>query len=423
MHHFQYKNGVLHAEGVDLREIAAQTGTPVYVYSAATMTRHVKVFVDAFAPRNINLFFAVKANGNLAVLKTLAKAGAGADVVSEGEIRKSLAAGIPENKIIYSGVGKTDPELAFAIEARLYQINVETEGELERLCEIANSKNRKVDIALRVNPAIGAGGHAKISTGFDHNKFGLSFTDAERLYIKAASMPNLNPVGLAVHIGSQIMELAPLREAYQRLRELTEKLRGLGSKVARLDCGGGLGVLHSANEGEEGAIRVQDYARMVLDVMRGLEVDLSFEPGRLIMANAGVLLTKVITLNSREQKTFLIVDAGMNDLMRPALYDARHEIWPVVQTQGEKRSYTVAGPVCESSDSFGDDFALPGQKPGDLLCLMAAGAYGSSMASTYNQRPLVAEVMVNGAQWSVVRERQSFDDMIRSDRLPQWLKT
>jgi diaminopimelate decarboxylase len=424
MHHFTYKNGVLHAEDVDVREIAKKIGTPAYIYSSATIVRHVQVFFEAFGKQKIGLFYAVKANGNLAVLKTIAEAGAGADVVSEGEIRKCLAAGMPAGKIIYSGVGKTDEELNFAVEAGLYQINVETEGELSRLSAIACAKNRKIDIALRVNPAIGAGGHAKIKTGDEDNKFGISFQETERLYKKAASLPGLNPVGLAVHIGSQIIALEPLQEACQRLRRLVEKLRAQGLKITRLDLGGGLGVFYDTQEGAEGASRVQNYARMVQDVMSGIDAELSFEPGRLIMANAGVLLTKVITLNSRAQKNYLIVDAGMNDFARPALYDARHDIWPVQapNKNAALQIYNVAGPVCETSDSFGDNFSLPEQKPDDLLCLMAVGAYGSSMSSTYNQRPLVAEIMVRGAEWAVVRTRQDYEDLIRDDCLPPWLK-
>jgi diaminopimelate decarboxylase len=424
MHHFAYKDGVLHAEDVDLRIIAQKTGTPVYIYSHATIARHVQVFFDAFDGQKIGLFYAVKANGNLAVLKTIAQAGAGADVVSEGEIRKALMAGIPANKIIYSGVGKTDEELNFAVETGLNQINVETESELERLSAIAHAKSRKVEIALRVNPAIGAGGHAKIKTGDEDNKFGIGFQEAERLYKKAVTLPGVNAIGLAVHIGSQIISLEPLLEAYRRLRQLAEKLRAQGLNIARLDLGGGLGVFYDTPEGIEGAARVQDYARMVRDVMKGFDIELSFEPGRLIMANASVLLTKVITLNPRPQKNFMIVDAGMNDFARPALYDARHDIWPVREPEKnpQLQKYNVAGPVCETSDSFGDNFLLPEQKPGDLLCLMAAGAYGSSMASSYNQRRLVAEVMVHGAEWAIVRARQSYDDLIRADALPHWLK-
>ncbi len=421
---FHYRDGHLHAEDVPLRELAQKIGTPLYVYSGAAITQNIRHFRTAFGEKKIGLFYAVKANGNLAVLKTVARENAGADVVSEGEIRKCLAAGIPAARIIYSGVGKTDGELGFAVDAGLYQINVETEDELSRLSAIAHGKGRKVDIALRINPAIGAGGHAKISTGGMDNKFGISADDAARLYKKACDLPGLNPLGLAVHIGSQVMELEPLREAYLRLRQLAEILRVQHLPLSRLDCGGGLGIVYDTSlPAQKTAGQVEAYARMVLEVMHGFDVELGFEPGRLIAADAGVLLTKVVTLNERPQKKFLIVDAGMNDLLRPALYDARHDIWPLIESNKTdiKINYDVVGPVCESSDSFGDNFYLAQQKPGALLCLMLAGAYGSSMASTYNQRPLVPEVMVHDAKWALVRERQSYETMIGTDKLPPWL--
>ncbi|MES2906066.1 MAG: diaminopimelate decarboxylase [Pseudomonadota bacterium] len=422
MHHFHYRGGVLHAENVDLREIAARVGTPVYVYSHATIERHLKVFRDAFASRSVGLFYAVKANGNLAVLKIVAQSGTGADVVSQGEIRKAMAADIAPEKIIYSGVGKTDEDLNFAIDAGLYQVNVETEGELMRLATLAEQKKKQVAVALRVNPAIGAGGHAKITTGTEDNKFGISTADAMRLYKDAQHYPFLKTVGLAVHIGSQIHDLAPLRETFVFLRKMAEDLRAQGLPLERLDLGGGLGVFYDREEeAKAGENRVQAYAAMVLDVMHGFDAHLSFEPGRLIMANAGLLLTKVITHNPRAQKKFLIVDAAMNDLARPALYEARHEIWPVKEGAASV-AYSVAGPVCESGDTFGDNFMLPEQDRGDLVCLMSAGAYGSVMSSTYNQRQLAAEVLVSGDQWAVVRPRQSYDDLIRADSLPPWLK-
>jgi diaminopimelate decarboxylase len=307
----------------------------------------------------------------------------------------------------------------------LHQINVETEHELMRLAKIAQAKGKTINVALRVNPAIGAGGHTKIMTGDEDSKFGIDIQNAEQLYQKACALPGLNLAGLAVHIGSQILELDPLREAFTRVRHLAEKLRARNLPLTRLDLGGGLGVFYDAAEGgDTGAARVRLYAAMVMEVMSGFDVELSFEPGRLIVANSGVLMTKVITLNPRPHKNFLIVDAGMNDLLRPALYGARHEIWPVAEPEKNTlaQAYEVAGPVCESSDSFGKDFLLPQQKPGDLLCLMSAGAYGASMASTYNQRPHIAEVMVSGAQWAIVRERHSYEQMIRFDALPPWLK-
>ena len=421
MHDFQYRGGVLHAENVPLPDIAETVGTPVYIYSASTLLRHVDVFRAAFATRKIGLFFAVKANGNLAVLHLFGKAGIGADVVSQGELRKSLKAGIPASRIIYSGVGKTDDDLGYAVDQTIFQINVETEDELHRLAEIAHAKGKTMPVALRVNPAVGAGGHAKITTGLESSKFGVSFGDAERLYKQAATLQGVTPVGLAVHIGSQIHDLAPLREAFVRLRGLAEKLVAQGHEVKRLDLGGGLGVFYDAAQmRSDDHKRVDAYAKMVNDVMDGCDAELSFEPGRLIAANAGVLLTKVITHNTRPQKTFLVVDAAMNDLLRPSLYDARHEILPVREGEAAM-SYDVVGPVCESTDSFGDGYALPAQQRGDLLALLSGGAYGAAMASNYNQRPLIAEVLVQGDTFAVVRERQSYDALLNTDSIPDWL--
>lgn len=422
MQAFRYQRGVLHVEDVALSDIAASAGTPTYVYSTAAMLHQVDLFRQAFGNMTFRLFFAVKANGNLAVLRTLHQAGAGADVVSQGELRKALLAGIPAQNIIYSGVGKTDDDLAFALKAGIYQINIETEGELERLSALSASAGKTTPIALRVNPAVGAGGHAKITTGLESSKFGVSLGEAEELYKKACALPGLEPVGLAVHIGSQIHELSPLHEAFIRLRRLAEGLRGQGLPVTRLDLGGGLGVFYDGTLlHQDDSTRIKAYAQIVHDVMDGFDGELSFEPGRLIMANAGLLLTKVITLNTRPQKTFLVVDAGMNDLMRPTLYDARHDIWPVKEGQGEKCHYDVVGPVCESSDSFGEDFLLPQQRPGDLVGLLSAGAYGAAMSSTYNQRPLAAEVLVNKDRWSLIRPRQSYEDLLGGDALPDWL--
>lgn len=420
MPYFEYRSGILHAEDVSLLEIAEQAGTPVYIYSSMAMEHSLNIFRNAFVGLDIGIFYAMKANGNLAVLKTLAQAGAGADVVSQGELRKALYAGIVPEKIIYSGVGKTDEDLEFAISAGIYQINIETEQELQRIDVIAQEQNKKPAVALRVNPAVGAGGHAKITTGLESSKFGVNFNDVERLYKKAAATESLQLAGLAVHIGSQIHELEPLREAFIRLRHLAESLRAEGLPVPRLDLGGGLSVCNIANNDE--TKRLAAYAQMVREVMNGLDAELNFEPGRLLMANAGILLTKVVATSRRPQKTFLVVDAGMNDLLRPALYDARHDIIPVLhQTDVSKLQYEVVGPVCESSDSFGEDFLLPQQEPGDFLAILSTGAYGSAMSSTYNQRPLIAEVMVRGREWSVTRTRQSYDELIRNDRLPPWL--
>lgn len=424
MHHFHYRGGVLHAEDVDLARLAAEVGTPVYVYATATLRRHVAVFRQAFGARPIDLFYAMKANGNLSVIRTIATAGAGCDVVSEGEIRKAMAAGVPAERIVFSGVGKTEEELAFAVAAGLHQINVETPRELEVLDRIARAIGRRTPIAFRVNPDIGAGGHAKITTGSEANKFGVSFSEAVRLYAEAGRTAGVEPLGLAVHIGSQIFELGELEVAFSRMVELTKTLRASGHVVKRLDLGGGIGVRYDTTYPfEDGPERVEAYARMVLRVTQGLDVDLAFEPGRMIVGNAGVLVARVVTLNERAAKTFVVVDAGMNDLVRPAMYEAHHEIWPVAEPSPSANHLTcdVVGPICESSDTFAVDRVLPQLAPGDLVAFMTAGAYGSTMASTYNMRRLVPEVLVDGDKFAVVRPRQSWDELIGVDRLAPWL--
>lgn len=424
MHHFTYQNGVLHAEGVSLAKIAAEVGTPVYVYSSATLERHYRVFREALGIANAHVFYAVKANGNLGVLMTLAKLGAGADTVSEGEIRKAMAAGIPADRIVFSGVGKTAEELAFAVEAGIYQVNVESEGELEVLSRVGEARGKRQAIVLRVNPEIGAGGHAKITTGGAANKFGVSWSEAERLYVKAANMPGVAIKGLAVHIGSQIFDFAALEAAFRKLRSMVESLRGQGLPATRLDLGGGIGVPYELSYPfHYGTDTLETYGRMVREVTKGLDIELGFEPGRLIAGNAGLLLTKVLYLNERADKRFLVVDSAMNDLVRPAMYEAHHEVWPVREPQpGETpAAYDVVGPVCESSDTFTVDRPLAPQGPGDLIAFMTAGAYGASMSSTYNQRLLVPEVLVKGDEFAVTRPRQTYDELIGLDRAPGWM--
>ncbi len=421
MHHFDYRNGALHAEGVDLNAIARDVGTPVYVYSSATLERHYRVFKEAVGEKS-HVFYAVKANGNLGVLMTLAKLGAGADTVSEGEIRKALAAGIPASRIVFSGVGKSAQELAFAVDAGIYQVNVESEGELEVLSKIAEQRGKRQAIVLRVNPEIGAGGHAKITTGGAANKFGVSWSEAERLYIRAANMPGVAIKGLAVHIGSQIFDFEALEAAFHRMRGLIEKLSAQGLPASRLDLGGGVGVPYEIGYPfSYGTDSLQAYGKMVREVTQGLDVELGFEPGRVIAGNAGLLLTKVLYLNERADKTFLVVDAAMNDLVRPAMYEAHHEIWPVRQSDGPMRAYDVVGPICESSDTFAVERSLPELKAGDLIAIMTAGAYGASMSSTYNQRLLVPEVLVKDGEFAITRPRQTFEELIGTDRAPGWL--
>lgn len=429
MHHFAYRDGALFAEDVDLRRIAAEVGTPVYVYSSATIERHYRLFeqavrgIDPARPAP-HVFYAMKANGNLGVLKTLAALGAGADTVSEGEVRKALAAGFAPQKIVFSGVGKSESELAFAVEAGIYQINIETEGELDLLSRVAARLGKRQEAVFRVNPDIGAGGHAKITTGSAENKFGVSFDEVGRLYARAANLPGVRIMGLAVHIGSQIRETEAFEAAYAKMASLVGSLRGEGHRVDRLDLGGGLGIPYDVPKGfDHGPELIDAYAAMVGRVTKGLDVELGFEPGRLIVGNAGLLMTQVLHLNPRPSKQFLVVDAAMNDLVRPAMYEAYHEIWPVVEPAADTPSiaYDVVGPICESGDTFTAGRVLPELKPNDLVAFMTAGAYGASMSSTYNQRLLVAEVLVKGADYAVTRPRQSFEALLGTDRAPPWL--
>lgn len=428
MHHFSYRDGSLFAEDVDLRTIAAEVGTPVYVYSSATIERHYRLYEAAMksaAPDGrAHVFYAMKANGNLGVLKTLAALGAGVDTVSEGEVRKALAAGFPANKIVFSGVGKSESELRFAVEAGIYQVNIETEDELDLLARVAASLGKRQEAVFRVNPDIGAGGHAKITTGSSENKFGVSFEEVGRLYARAANQAGVRMMGLAVHIGSQIKDTASFEAAYAKMAALVGDLRAEGHRVDRLDLGGGLGIPYEIpKDFDHGPDLIQAYAAMVARVTNGLDVELGFEPGRLIVGNAGILLTQVLHLNPRPTKQFLVVDAAMNDLMRPAMYEAYHEIWPVTEsaTGVATVAYDVVGPICESGDTFTTGRALPALKPGDLIAFMTAGAYGASMSSTYNQRPLVAEVLVKGDRFAVTRPRQTYKELLGTDRAPPWL--
>jgi diaminopimelate decarboxylase len=422
MHHFSYQNGTLHCEDVPLSTIAAEVGTPTYVYSTATIRRHYSVFSEAVKGRS-RVFYAMKANGNLGVLATLAKLGSGFDVVSEGEIRKAMAAGAKATDIVFSGVGKSDAELSFAVSQGIYQVNVESEGELDALSRVAARLGKTQEIALRVNPDIGAGGHAKITTGSSANKFGVSFSEAERLYAKASGLPNIRPVGLAVHIGSQIFDMAALKAAFVKMVQLVRDIRARGLAVERLDLGGGIGIPYDiAYPYEEGPSRIEAYATMVREVTRGLDIELGFEPGRIIIGNAGVMLTEALYINERPEKRFLVVDAGMNDLIRPAMYDAHHEIWPLKEPQGGAAAeYDVVGPICESSDIFAAARKMPPVAPGEVIAFLTAGAYGAAMSSNYNQRALPAEVLVDGDRFAVTRPRQRFEDLIGQDRMPQWL--
>ncbi len=412
----------LWCEGVALSRIAQDVGTPVYVYSSATLRRHYEVFREAFAPREVLVAYAVKANGSLSVLSTLARLGAGADTVSGGEIRRALAAGVPASRIVFSGVGKTDEELAFALDIGVAEINVESEPELDRLSAMAAARALRPTVALRVNPDVGAGGHAKIITGQDKSKFGVSFSEAERLYAIGCSRPELDMAGLACHIGSQITDLEPMRRAFMAMRGLVEQLRAQGLPVRRLDLGGGLGAPYF--DGPEPPTPA-DYAAMVLAAVGDLDVELAFEPGRLIAANAGVLLTRVIHIHRRPSgRQFIVLDGAMNDLVRPAMYESYHAIRPVRRRSSEAalKLYDVVGPVCETGDTFARDHLLPELAAGELVALMTAGAYGASMASEYNSRLLAPEVLVRGGDFAVVRKRPSYEEMLARETLAPWLE-
>ena len=426
MNHFDYRDGELFCEDVPLAAIAEAVGTPVYVYSSATLARHYTVLRDALRGAGSKdgkplIAFAVKANSNLSVLKTLFDLGAGADTVSEGEIRRALAAGAPPERIVFSGVGKAAHELAFAVETGVAEINVESEPELDLLSAIAAEKGVRQAIAIRINPDVAAGGHAKISTGQADSKFGVSMAEAERLYAKASNMAGVRPVGVACHIGSQITDLAPMRAAFAKMRALVERLRADGLSVERLDLGGGLGAPYFNQPDPPSP---ETYAVMVAEAVRGLDVQLAFEPGRVIAANAGVLLSRVIHVHRRpEGHSFLVLDAAMNDLVRPAMYDAFHHLRPLREPDAgaEPVTYDVVGPVCETGDTFARDRALPPLAADDLVAFLSAGAYGAVMASEYNTRPLVPEVMVKGDRWSVVRPRPSYDEMLAREPLAEWL--
>ncbi len=419
MNHFEFRHGRLFAEDVDLVALADKIGTPFYCYSTATLERHYRVFASAFPPDTL-IAYSVKANGNLAVLNTLARLGCGADVVSGGELKKALAAGIPAGKIVFSGVGKTGAELELGIRAGIHQFNVESEPELEALSKAARAAGATAPVAIRVNPDVDARTHAKISTGMAETKFGIPWKRAREAYARAAALPRLKVVGVDVHIGSQITELEPFEEAFARAAELIAQLRADGHDIARADLGGGLGVPYRAQDPEPPDPKA--YGEMIARLTRGLNVSLILEPGRLIAANAGILVSRVIYVKQGDEKRFAVIDAGMNDLLRPALYGAHHAIVCVApRPQDDTETYDVVGPVCETSDIFGT-YDLPQLRSGDLVAVLTVGAYGAAMASAYNARTPAAEVLVNGDRWSVVRPKMSDDEFLGLDRLPPWLE-
>jgi diaminopimelate decarboxylase len=421
MNHFDYRNGVLHAEAVDLAALAEAVGTPFYCYSTATLERHYRVFADAFAGLDALVCYSLKANSNQSVLRTLAKLGAGADVVSGGELKRARAAGIPSDKIVFSGVGKTEAELRAALAENVLCINVESEPELELLSRLAVETGRSAGVSIRINPDVDSGTHAKISTGKSENKFGVPLSRARAVFARAAKLPGIRLTGVDVHIGSQITDLAPMEAAFRKLADLVQALREDGHTISHVDFGGGLGIPYHLDR--SAPPEPAAYAAMVKRVTHNLGCRLMFEPGRMIVGNAGILVSRVIYLKQGEAKNFVVIDAAMNDLIRPTLYEAHHDILPVRQPPAGAPTLVadVVGPVCETGDYLALGRSMPEPKSGDLLAIMTAGAYGAVQSGSYNTRPLVPEVLVNGEQYAVVRPRIEVDALIALDRVAPWL--
>lgn len=421
MDHFLYRNGILHAEDVPLPQIAAQVGTPFYVYSTATLTRHYQLFKDALDGMENLVCFAMKSNSNQAVITHLAQLGAGMDVVSGGEYARAVAAGVPGDRIVFSGVGKTGDEMRMALAGGIRQFNVESEPELLRLSAIATEMGKSAPITIRVNPDVDARTHEKIATGKSENKFGIPISKAPSVYALAASLPGLEVVGIDVHIGSQLTDLAPFGEAYAKVRALTLDLRAAGHDIRRLDLGGGLGIPYERSN--TAPPLPTEYGALIRDTFRDLDVEVEIEPGRLISGNAGLLVTSVIYVKQGEGRDFLIVDAAMNDLIRPAMYGAWHDIVPVVEPAPglDQQAYDIVGPVCETGDTFARQRHLPPVDEGALVAFRSAGAYGAVMSSEYNTRPLIPEVLVKDDHFAVIRARPTFDEIINRDTVPPWL--
>lgn len=417
MDYFRRNKEVLYAEDVALPVIAEKAGTPFYCYSTATIIRHYNVFKNAFGKKNISVCFAVKSNSNLAILSTLARLGSGADVVSKGEIMLALKAGIESKKIIFSGVGKTREEITYAIKAGIGQFNVESEPELALINEIAGNLGTKASIAIRINPNVDGKTHKKITTGRKQDKFGIDIKEAKDIYGRASNLNNIKIQGIATHIGSQITSIRPFSLAFKKIVSLAKELKAEGYPITRIDFGGGLGIPYS----KESPPTPEEYAKLVLDITKGLDMELIFEPGRVIIGNAGILVTRVIYMKKSGKKKFLIVDAGMNDLIRPSFYEAYHEMIPIIKHKAKLVDYDVVGPVCETGDVFAKKRRLPELKEGDLIALRTAGAYGMVMASTYNARLLPAEVLVKGGKFEIVRERENFDSLWQGQTIPEWV--
>jgi diaminopimelate decarboxylase len=423
MHHFDYRSGTLHAEGVDLTRLADEVGTPFYVYSTATLQRHYQVMDKAFEGTDHMICYAMKANSNQAVIKTMAEMGSGMDVVSEGELRRALAAGVPARKVVFSGVGKTAREMAFALKEGIACFNVESEPELELLSAVANRVAQRATVSIRVNPDVDAKTHAKITTGKADNKFGISWSRAREAYARAAKLPGLDVAGIDMHIGSQITELAPFEKAYALMGDLTRQLLADGHNIRHLDLGGGLGV--PCRGDNDIPPHPDEYGAMVKRVLGPLGLKFVLEPGRMFVGNAGILVTRVIYVKDTDAKVFVIQDGAMNDLIRPTLYDAHHDIWPVNEARKAAPMITadVVGGVCETGDYFAKDRRMPRPEQGDLLAVMTAGAYGAVQAGTYNTRPLVPEILVNGERFANVRPRPSYEELIGLDALAPWQST
>jgi len=421
MDHFLYQGGELYAEGVAIAEIAAEVGTPFYVYSSATLTRHFGLFDEALEGIPHLICYAMKAASNQAILKTLADLGAGMDVVSGGEYARAKAAGVAGDRIVFSGIGKTRDEMRLALTGGVRQFNVESEPEMAVLSEVAVELGVTVPVSVRVNPDVDARTHAKIATGKSENKFGIPIARAREVYAMAAALPGLQVVGIDVHIGSQLTELEPFRLAYEKVAELTGVLRADGHDIRRLDLGGGLGIPYARSN--EPPPLPTEYGALIKDTLGHLGCEIEIEPGRLIVGNAGVMITRVIYVKSGEDRKFLILDGAMNDLIRPAMYDAYHEIIPVTEPAPgiEQQPYDIVGPVCESGDTFARARMMPPIKAGDLVAFRSAGAYGAVMASEYNTRPLIPEILVNEHQFAVIRPRPTYDEIINRDNIPQWL--
>ncbi len=422
MDHFLYRDGMLHAEDVPLSEIARTVGTPAYVYSAATLLRHFRLFDEALAWGPHLVCYAVKAASNVAILKLLGDAGAGMDVVSEGEYRRARAAGIPPDRIVFSGVGKTEGEMRHVLREGVRQINLESEPEMRMLSRVASELGVEVPVTVRVNPDVDARTHEKIATGKSDNKFGIPISRARAVYAEIATLPGLRVIGIDVHIGSQLTDLEPFRLAYRKVADLTEVLRADGHAIERLDLGGGLGIPYARSNLAPPV--PLEYGQVIREEVGHLGCEIEIEPGRLIAGNAGILLTETIFVKHGEGRDFLIVDAAMNDLIRPAMYGAHHDIVPVIEPApgADQQAFDIVGPICETGDTFAKARHMPPVAPGDLIAFRSAGAYGAVMASEYNSRPLVPEVLVQGDQYAVIRPRPTFDEMISRDMVPHWLE-